>query len=408
MTDQLRMFRGDGDLEGDNPQDFINGVERSFLLRSSVSDKDKVRAFELWLKSGSIAKAWWNGLEAAEKDTWDHLRIAFEKRWPEKMTTLRTTEEQHAALATCILLEKDLGQRVKVDGVEEFAHVVWANKVERLALDLKDHGGLLIPSTRKNMPRALRLLVGTQHKTWDVFCEAIRSVSTTELDERLEHEAEQRTMQSTIARLEGLQLQHPRIIREAITPASLPPRISTAPPRFSLPPRPAAAASLPSLPRPASTGPVAAAPQYRPDSERLPDVIRLALPVHPDTPEGRAAYQSQMAAWAAESMGRAPNEFRPHPLSPGTAQILSGECWKCGHTGHLNTACPAKVQIPQMEQKWRSIAAMIKKRAEAANVNYVGAYSEQAEWGSLEEYNAYVIAEYEAGLMQGNGEGPSA
>lgn len=406
MTDHngLRVFRGDGDTEGDNPQDFINGVERSFMSRPSMSDKDKVRSFELWLKSGSVAKVWWNGLAAEKKITWDALRAAFEERWPEKMTTTRTTEEVHAALASYVLLEKDLGKRMKVEGVEEFSHVVWANKVERLALELKDVGGLLIPSTRKNLPRALRLLIGTQHKTWDVFCDAVRDVSITELEERQEHEAEQRALQSTIARLEQLQNSPTKAIRDALAAASLGPPLAQ--PRFPSP-RPSAPAPAP-RPATSTSGPAAAPPQYRPDSERLPDLKRFALPVHPDNTEGRAAYQAQLAVWNAASMGRPPNEFRPYPLTPGTAQILSGECWKCGLVGHLNTACTAPVQLPQMEQKWRSIAATIKRKAEASNVNFVGGYGGEEMSGWWEDYNARVIAEYEARLAQGNEQGPSA
>ena len=36
-------------------------------------------------------------------------------------------EEQHAAT---VLKEESLGKRVKVDGVDEFSHVVWADKLE--------------------------------------------------------------------------------------------------------------------------------------------------------------------------------------------------------------------------------------------------------------------------------------
>lgn len=80
------------------------------------------------MKLGSrAAKIWWNRLAAGEKDNWAHLRVAFEKKWPEKLITEKTVEEQHAAT---VLKEESLGKRVKVDGVDEFSHVVWADKLE--------------------------------------------------------------------------------------------------------------------------------------------------------------------------------------------------------------------------------------------------------------------------------------
>jgi len=394
----LRVFWGDGEVDGENPQDFINGVERSFLAKANLTEADKVRTFELWLKSGRAAKIWWNGLALEEKDTWAHLRAAFEK-WPEKLITERTMEEQHALLETTVLKEGSLGKWVKVDGVEEFSHVVWADKLERISKALKDDSGLLIPTVRKSMPRALKLLVGTQHRTWPTFCNAIRKVSITELEEKLEIEDEQREIQTTITRLEQLQKSPTRSIRDALGAVSLAQPIPA--PRFTI--RPAAQTLV--APGPPSA---AATPQYRPDAERLVDVVRLALPIHPKTPAGKIAYEAQVAQWLAQNGDRPVNEMRPYPLSPGTEAVASGECWKCGYTGHLGTGCPSPDHVPMIEQKWRSIAATISRRAggtgATAAVNLVtenGTYIDQA------EYDARVIADYLA-MVQGNAEGSSA
>lgn len=102
-----------------------------------------------------------SGLAAGEKDTWANLRIMFEKKWPEKLITEKTVEEQHVALAATVLKEESLGKGMRVEGIEELSHVVWANKLERVSKALKDDSGLLIPNVRRSMPRALKLLVGT-------------------------------------------------------------------------------------------------------------------------------------------------------------------------------------------------------------------------------------------------------
>ncbi|KIM35495.1 hypothetical protein M413DRAFT_32445 [Hebeloma cylindrosporum] len=389
------MFWGDGEIDGENPQDFINGVERSFLVKVGLTEADRVRLFELSLKSGRAAKIWWNGLEAGEKDTWVNLRAAFEKRWPEKLITEKTREEQHALLDATVLDEESLGKRVKGDGVEEFSHVVWADKLERVSKSLKDESGLLIPIVRKAMPRALRVLVSTKHQTWSAFCDAIRKVSMTELEEKLEVEEEKRAMQATVDRLEKLQNSPTKAIRDTLGAVSLGRPIPA--PRFNIQPV-ASAAPSPVM---------SAGPQYRPDAERLVDVVRLALPIQPNTPAGRAAYQAQISKWSLQHGDRPVNEMRPYPLSPGTSAVASGECWKCGHAGHLGTACPSNEQVPATEQKWRSIAATISRRAGSAvttaAVNLItedGAFIDQA------EYDARVIADYLAAI-QGNAGGSS-
>ncbi|KAF9540436.1 hypothetical protein CPC08DRAFT_770794 [Agrocybe pediades] len=397
-TSGPRMFRGDGSAGDENPQDFINGVERMFLLRTTeVPEATKVRTFELYLKSGSVAKAWWLGLKAEEKADWASLRAAFNVRWPEKVVTVKTKEEQHAELAGTVLLESDLGKRVEVDGVEEFSHVVWADKLERLAALLQDENGLLVPSVRRSMPKTLRALVNPKHSTWDAFCEAVRTVSITELTEKLEMEKEHREIQAHLLRLEKLQNSPTRALREALSATSL--GAPVPPPRFT-----AATARVPSN---SSTAPQQ---QFRPDNERLVDILKLPTTVHPNTPEGRRAYQADLDKWATNNPLRIVNEFHPYPLTPGTSPILSGECWKCGCVGHMNTACTATVLIPQPESKWRSIAASVKRKASVASVNLVGATGgvQSGGWVGWDEYDAHVIARYLSEREQGNEEGSSA
>ena len=389
----LHMFWGDGEINGENAQDFINGVEHSFLAKVNLSEADKVHTFKLWLKSGRAAKIWWNGLAAEKKDNWAHLQVAFKKKWPEKLITEKTVEEQHVALEATVLKEEILGKRVKVDGVDEFSHVVWADKLEHLSKALKDNSGLLIPTVCKSMPRPLKLLVGTQHHMWTTFCNAVCKVSITELEEKLEIEDEQRELLTMISRLEELQKSLTRAICQALGAISLAQPIPA--PRFAVQP------AAPSAPAPAT-------PQYCPDTERLVDVVHLALPIQPKTPAGKVAYQAQVAKWSAQNGDCPVNEMRPYLLSPGTSPIASGECWKCGYTGHRGPDCLEPNPVPLIEQKWRSIAATISRHAGStmamAAVNLVtedGTYIDQA------AYDARVIEDYLT-AVQGNAEGSLA
>ena len=71
------------------------------------------------------------------------------------------------------------------------------------------------------MPRALKLLVGTQHHTWTTFCDAVHKVLITELEEKLEMEDEQHELLMTISHLKELQKSLTRAIAKPWVPYHL-------------------------------------------------------------------------------------------------------------------------------------------------------------------------------------------
>lgn len=70
--------------------------------------------------------------------------------------------------------------------------------------------------------------------------------------------------------------------------------------------------------------------------------------------------------------------------------------------GHLGSGCASASQVPILEQKWQSIAASIKHRAETSMVA-VNLVAEDGGWFDKEAYDAQVIAAYLT--SQGNVEG---
>ncbi|KAF8229649.1 hypothetical protein L208DRAFT_1285640, partial [Tricholoma matsutake] len=183
MSDDTKLFWGDDEHEDENPRDFINAIERQFSLKTNISDAQKLRTFELNLKAGSIANQWWDSLSSGDNDTWEHLVALFMKRWPTKPPTVKTVEEKQAALEQTMITEEEVGKRVKVKGVEEFTHVVWADKVEHLAAAIPDTNGLLIGAVRKKMPRILQKVTGSGHTDWAMFCKAVRTATLSQIDE---------------------------------------------------------------------------------------------------------------------------------------------------------------------------------------------------------------------------------
>jgi hypothetical protein len=144
MSNTTKLFWGNDEHKDKNPCDFINSIEQQFSLKTNISDAQKLQTFKLYLKDGAAANQWWDRLTPLDKDTWDHLVQAFTTRWPSKAPTVKTVEERQAALEQATITEEEVRTRVKVKGVEEFTHVVWADKVEQLAAAIPDTNGLLI------------------------------------------------------------------------------------------------------------------------------------------------------------------------------------------------------------------------------------------------------------------------
>ena len=151
------------------------------LNKTNATNAQKLENFRLNLKSNTTAKQWFNNLPAKDNDTWDHLVCTFKKQWPSKTPTVKIVEEKQAALEQTRISEEEVGKQVMTNGVEELAHVVWADKVKQLATAIPDANGLLINTGCKSMPKALQKVTGSGHTTWSLFCSAIRTATVTQI-----------------------------------------------------------------------------------------------------------------------------------------------------------------------------------------------------------------------------------
>ena len=138
------LFTGEDDDTMD-PRDFLKKVQR-YLMATTWDDGEKVDYFETWLKSGSAAEQWFRNLEAPKKNTWKNLCTTFKERWPERAVVQKTTAEKQAELEGEKITEAELGTKVKVNGTDVYAHVAWANKVEKLAKAILNNNNLLVTS----------------------------------------------------------------------------------------------------------------------------------------------------------------------------------------------------------------------------------------------------------------------
>ena len=97
MADTVSAFFT-GKPEDQDPQDFMNRIERTILMKLGLSETEKVRFFELSVKTKSPDDAWLSTLTAADKVSFKTLRLAFEICWPVKPITDKTTAEKQALL----------------------------------------------------------------------------------------------------------------------------------------------------------------------------------------------------------------------------------------------------------------------------------------------------------------------
>jgi len=108
------------------------------------------------------------------------------------------------------------------------------------------------------------------------------------------------------------------------------------------------------------------------------------------------AYEEQICQWETKwGRGARCTEQSPYLLTPGTAQICSGECFRCGTHRHIGPECqvPIEDQLLKNESIWRGQSTCILgtfNRATAPQINII-----------FEHAYAYDRGE------QGNGSGSS-
>ncbi|GLB45242.1 hypothetical protein LshimejAT787_2100020 [Lyophyllum shimeji] len=412
------MFHGGDEDEKESPRDFLNKLERMYMLKTQFQDQEKVNYFQLSLKDGGPASQWFDALPATEKATWNALKAAYNIRWPAKTAMVKTQAEKQAELSETKIGENDLGRKVKVNGIEVYTHVAWADKVERLAKAIPDDNNLLVQITRNSMAPSLRALVAHSHNTWATFCRAVREVDVNELREKKDEKARAAKMEKDVEILRALRQQPPptpsKVLGAAFAKMDLGPRIPQ--PSFG-PPRPT---------NPQYTNQTPAAARARTDAQKWEIIQRLPAPL-PDTPGNRATYQVSITRWYSMFPGAtAATEDRPFPLKPGTCALGTGECSDCGMMGHRSDTCTAQQKLPNIEIKWRRKVNSIKGAVtRAANqttaVNLVddgGFVMEESEYRARleEELRPQLEAQLRAQLYaeilaeqerQGNGEGSS-
>lgn len=383
------LFHG---KESENAQNFMRSTEAYFLINRITDEAMKVALFSALISAGSQADHWWTNLDAQHKGTWTTVKAAFETKWPTIAVAGKTTLEYQKELLALRLKEEDVGERITLAEVTTWSHIHFHNQLKTLVQDAGvANAPVLIHPVRDALPRVLRDLTTPAPPDWNTFLNEIKDVNVDILQDKVKQEKEkkeaERAQNVHIARLESRQHDPVEVLRLQMQQATL---------GASAPTRGMSATTLQTRGNPMmQQGQVTRRQvRYTPanQSQNGQRVLRSAptqeerdnlrarvneIPHQADTDAGHVAYNEQRRQWAARwGEGARCSENTPFPLTPGTAQICSGECFRCGAHGHISPACqlPPDAQLPKNETIWRGICTRILgtyNRATAVQVNYV-------------------------------------
>ena len=150
-------------------------------MKGTLTDLQKVKFLEVLLKSRFLATTWFTSLLPVDKASWLALYTAFLLRWPAKTAPVVIPAEKQRLLETMLLQESDIGKRVMVGGMEEYTHIAWADKVEKMTKNIPDTNNLLISAVQKNLPSVIRKIIGSKNLTWAAFCSTVWTITLEEI-----------------------------------------------------------------------------------------------------------------------------------------------------------------------------------------------------------------------------------
>ena len=366
-SNNVDTFYGDGQ-EGENPQNFLRAFRREMRSLATTNDKDIAWAFIDYLGTSSQADLWFDDLTQTMQESWAQLETAFVAQWPRITQAKRSEQEIERELLSTLLNEKELGEKVKIRGVDVWSHVAWADKVTILVNEANIASKTThIWQVRDKLPDAIKDVVGSTQADWTTFMKAVRNVDLQHIRDavlkRKKEDDVRRDLENCIRILETVQQSPTAGIRAQMNRASISMQTPTHYPAAPMRTNEAVfgrGGGQGNLFNPHAGQPPAARPTATPQQIAALRGRLNILPHHPNTEGGRAAYHLQLVEWERKHGRDAKvTEETPYPLWPGTAPVCAGECWICGMVGHRRDRCQVQpgnlACISQRENLWRRI-----------------------------------------------------
>ncbi|CAK5284716.1 unnamed protein product [Mycena citricolor] len=386
--------------------DWVRAVRQMVADRQYATTDEQIRAVNYHLKPDSPAEDHMLGLAATSP-----ARASLDAYLGELATTfpglkpIRRTAASYEAelLKTRITVAELAAETVKRGEVEVYVQEDFANQVEDLAMQAKVKGTLAgYPLWKENQPSIIVKALTPDPTSWAGVAAQIRAIANSDIHELAEG---YRAAANTLREQQLLKANVNDLTRSFSAFRLSPTSHATA-----------AVASKPAHVPPATSRPPNVTQQdrprqaqferdYTPTTEEVAQIraarekcISLA---QPDTPQGRATYNQQRAAWATQhdAARLAGNQHlweTGYPLAPGTQAPCSRECWKCGYPRHGGGECTAPF-VPSDERRFRYLCHtwLGQTRAGPAPVpvNVV-------DWTSIGTPTEEDLRDFQAGLTQ--------
>jgi hypothetical protein len=336
-----------------------------------MDEVTKVVIFSTFIYAGSQADIWWNGLAASKKTTWADVKKEFEAQWPAIVVAAKSQLDYQKELLALRLKEEDVGERITVAGVSTWSHLHYHGRLQKLIQDAGvANTPVFIHQVHEGLPRVIRDLTSPAPATWEAFLDEIKKANVDTIQDKAKREKEKKEMEraqnARIARLKSRQTDPVEVLHVQMQHAILQPTNNT----MQIATMQANPSTTPPTHRQfryiaVNQNTQGQHPRGQPPTQEERDLMRTHVNelVHqPDTQNGQTAYKEQIRQWETKwGRGTRCTEQSPYPLTPGTAQICLGECFRCGTHGHIGPECqvPIEDQLPKNESIWRGQSTRI-------------------------------------------------
>ncbi|KAJ3965479.1 hypothetical protein EV361DRAFT_810619 [Lentinula raphanica] len=341
----IKNFSGDP-TDGVRPSTWLRELEKTFVAMG-IAEKDWAAKLKMFLDEDSLAEEWYDGLEDEQRrGEWSELGKLFNERFPSQKKEKKDMKVYLEELESMVITHELILTR-HVEAQVPY-HKWFGERLLALAKGAKiDKTKEGIASAWKTLPYALKKVVGEDHDNWESFTEAIREVKWSSLRVEAEHEVDLERRREAIPVIQ----ETPRT-KLASSFASA--NISSPPPSPS-----------PNRTKRNDSEFNKSGPRYEllVDKAALRAAIAAKQP-YPDTEEGRIskitlAWEQDIRDWARRfGQNVRFSDQTVMPLTPGTAPVCSGECFKCGRSHRRGEECTAG-SIPRIEGNWRAYCQRI-------------------------------------------------
>jgi hypothetical protein len=190
MPDHKGSLQWEGSTDDNlSPGQFLCIIENKIDKHRHTTEKLKINCLKNNIAFRSGANEWFTNLDAAKKDTYDHLVEVFEMQWPWTAAPKTSKTEHIQALKDWVLKAEELGKKVEgPGGAQIWSHMKWAMGLASRFCDTEDTTRFLLSDVYKALPHPVRNLICTEPwKMYHKLSAAVLALDTSDCYRSIEY-----------------------------------------------------------------------------------------------------------------------------------------------------------------------------------------------------------------------------